>query len=1734
MKKQYILLLWLLTCYTSLLQAQNQQITDYQFIASQGVYIPLANATSLPEMSKDNEVKNNLPIGFTFRYAENDYDKFAISSNGFITLGSSATNLNQSYFFNALILGLNGQSPVIAPLWDDLDMSSGTVSYKTEGIVGRQILTIEWLNAEWNNQANEPTISFQVKLHEVGGRIEFTYRQEAGALSNPSASIGITNPSSCNLHYLLLNNTSQAPTVSKVSATHHINTKPATGQVYTFSPPRPVLKVSEKTPNGSQDVSSRRLGFGILHGQSSVTKTLTIENEGSLPLELSNINLTGAGFSIDGQLPNTIAPGDSAKLTLRYNYNENNDGRLSFDTNDPANRFEFMLLRGFLLPHFSAKSGTFTPLTNATNANLSNNSILTSLAKNLDIGFNFNYLGQSYDKFDIAADGYLLLGDSFFSISLSDNNLFNASGFGAPMIAPLWDDLDMSNGVVSYKTEGVFGNRVLTVEWLNAKWNAQANTPTISFQVKLYEANGKIEFIYGQEAGALFNPSASIGITNASIGNTSYLSLNNTSSAPTASNIIESHNINAKPATGQVYVFSSPTPVLKVLEKTPNGARDVSGRRLGFGILHGQSSVTKTLTIQNEGSLPLELSNINLTGAGFSIDGQLPNTIAPGDSAKLTLRYDYNENNDGNLSFNTNDPSNRFEFMFLQGFLLPHFSAKSSTFTPLTNATNANLSNNSFLTSLAKDLNIGFNFNYLGQSYDKFDIAADGYLLLGDNAASISLSGNNLFNATGFGIPIIAPLWDNLDMSSGVVSYKTEGVFGNRVLTVEWLNAKWNAQANTPSISFQVKLYEADGKIEFIYGQEAGVLFNPSASIGITSTSIGNTGYLSLNNTSSAPTVSNIIENRNINAKPATGQVYTFAPHPPPTITNFTPTQNKIGSSITITGTNFSPIAANNMVKFNGVTATVTSATATEIQTIVPSGATTGKITVEVNKLTATSSNNFTVILPPTITSFTPNQGMLNTNVIIRGTNFSPIVGNNTVKFNGVIAPVSSATATEIQTLVPTNATTGKITVEVNGETATSATDFTVIPSTPTIIGFTPNQATVGTQVIIGGTNFSPITANNIVKFNGVRATVLSATATEILTLVPINATTGKITVEVNGETAISTTDFTIIHPTPTIIGFTPNRATVGTQVIIGGTNFSPITANNIVKFNGVRAMVLSATATEIRTRVPLGATTGKITVEVNGKTAISSIDFAVTQPSPNAPTITSFTPDRAVVGANVTITGSNFSNNPLANFVMFNGIPAIVISATSTQIQTFVPLGATTGRVSVEVNFETAMSTTDFTVISQPTITSFTPTQGEVRSQVTIKGADFSPIATNNTVKFNGVTATVISATTTEIKASVPSGATTGKVTIEVNGITARSNTDFTVILSPNAPQITSFSPGQGEVGTNVTITGDNFSPTRANNTVKFNGVKATVISATATEIQASVPSNATTGKITVEVNGETATSASEFNVVPPAPTVAGFTPSRATIGTSITIVGTNFSSILANNTVKFNGVKATVLSATATEIRTRVPLGATTGKITVEVNNQTATSIIDFTVTQPSPNAPTITNFTPDRAIVGANVTITGSNFSTNPLANFVMFNGIPAIVTSATSTQIQTSVPLGATTGRITVEVNFETATSATDFTVSPSEITALPQNLKEAELILYPNPFSKDLTMEVKGKVRNNLVKIVVLNNQGKTVLVTKQTLVNGRLTLPMQKLSAGKYLVKIYIKDEVVLRRVVKL
>src|SRR5262249_51410697 len=156
---------------------------------------------------------------------------------------------------------------------------------------------------------------------------------------------------------------------------------------------------------------------------------------------------------------------------------------------------------------------------------------------------------------------------------------------------------------------------------------------------------------------------------------------------------------------------------------------------------------------------------------------------------------------------------------------------------------------------------------------------------------------------------------------------------------------------------------------------------------------------------------------------------------------------------------------------------------------------------------------------------------------------------------------------------------------------------------TPSIATLSSTSAAVGAWVTVTGANFGANQGASLLKFNGVSATPWSWNDTSIVASVPTGATSGNVTVTVNGATSNGIA-FTVL-PTPTITGLNPTSATPSIPyqplITINGTGFGASQGSSTVAFNGLLAAPTSQSAstswsnTQIVVYLPSGATTGNV-----------------------------------------------------------------------------------------------------------------------------------------------------------------------------------------------------------------------------------------------------------------------------------------------------------------------------------------------------------------------------------------------------------------------------------------------------------------------------------------------------------------------------------------------------------
>ena len=163
-----------------------------------------------------------------------------------------------------------------------------------------------------------------------------------------------------------------------------------------------------------------------------------------------------------------------------------------------------------------------------------------------------------------------------------------------------------------------------------------------------------------------------------------------------------------------------------------------------------------------------------------------------------------------------------------------------------------------------------------------------------------------------------------------------------------------------------------------------------------------------------------------------------------PNITSLSPTSGAIGTSVTITGTNFGSNQGNSTVTFSGMSAgTASSWNATSITVTVPNGATTGSVVVNVAGLTS-NGVSFVTDASPAILGLSQTSGVAGTMITITGIDFGLSQGSSTVTFNGVAAVPQSWMSSSIAVPVPYGATSGNVVVTVSG-VASNGISFSVI-----------------------------------------------------------------------------------------------------------------------------------------------------------------------------------------------------------------------------------------------------------------------------------------------------------------------------------------------------------------------------------------------------------------------------------------------------------------------------------------------------------------------------------------------------------------------------------------------------------------------------------------------------------------------------------------------------------------
>jgi YD repeat-containing protein len=163
-----------------------------------------------------------------------------------------------------------------------------------------------------------------------------------------------------------------------------------------------------------------------------------------------------------------------------------------------------------------------------------------------------------------------------------------------------------------------------------------------------------------------------------------------------------------------------------------------------------------------------------------------------------------------------------------------------------------------------------------------------------------------------------------------------------------------------------------------------------------------------------------------------------------------------------------------------------------------------------------------------------------------------------------------------------------------------------------------------------------------------------------------------------------------------------------------------------------------------------------------------------------------------------------------------------------------------------------------------------FSPGRGASGVAVRISGQGFSSTSGQNSVRFNGAVASVSIASSIDLTAIVPAGATTGPITVTVGSETASSTTDFIVDENARPPVITNVSPQIASIGTAITVDGQTLAPVVNQTTLRLNQRPTLPTTLTNSQAVFPVPSGTSSGRVSVRTPYGNALSEQDVLVTP------------------------------------------------------------------------------------------------------------------------------------------------------------------------------------------------------------------------------------------------------------------------
>ncbi len=662
----------------------------------------------------------------------------------------------------------------------------------------------------------------------------------------------------------------------------------------------------------------------------------------------------------------------------------------------------------------------------------------------------------------------------------------------------------------------------------------------------------------------------------------------------------------------------------------------------------------------------------------------------------------------------------------------------------------------------------------------------------------------------------------------------------------------------------------------------------------------------------------------------------------------------------------------------------------------------------------------------PTVTSISPNSGAVGSSVAITGTNFGSAQGSSTIKLNGTTALVANWSNTSIVAVVPANATSGLFSVTVNGQTANSSSfSVTALPS-----GWSDGD--IGTVGIAGSASYSNGTftvqgagtvGGNADGFNfayqslsgdgTILARVLSMQGfpcgtVGVMIRESLNANSTNAYVEVGSIYTGSIRNTNLIY-----------RSTTG-----GSSSSAHVYIPNLpyyVKLVRAGNSFTGSVSADLFTWVPISNVSITMAQNVYVGLAVSSSSttnsttatfdsVSVSSSAMSAPAIATMSATTGSAGTQIGISGTNFGASEGSSVVTINGVPMTINAWSASAILFTVPAGATSGSLFVFTGLSmNASSTVYFTVTSQPLPTEWLDqdvgqivTQGSAIFSNGIFTAKGSGLLWSGQVgdgfhfayqRLSGDGSIVAGV------ASLTPADGNSKVGVMIRETLTAGSTYAGVFMDPGPNQYTLYrtttGASSGLSGGNpgyklplpcwmkVVRSGNTFTGYLSADNVNWVqvGMTQTISMAQSVYVGLAVSGNTSSSLSTATFDGVSINTTAD-----PTPVITVVSATTGSIGSQVTITGSNFGASQGAGLVTVNGSPLAINFWSSTSIVATIPTGATSGPLLVSVGpDANDSNPVYFTVTtQPLPVGWLDTDI--GDAIIGGSANYANGTFTVN----------------------------------------------------------------------------------------------------------------------------------------------------